>query len=147
MSELSYFEKLSAFYKPVRTMTWVTALLVAVSAVFGGINTLYAAFASRVREIATLQAIGFGRLAVLVSFIQESMVAAAVGTLLGALASAALYSERVVSLGGSAFRMSVEPGTLYVGLIAGLFLGLLGALPPAIRCLSPALPAALRDSA
>jgi len=43
-------------------MTWITAGLIAAGALFGGINTLYAAFASRVREMATLQAIGFGLL-------------------------------------------------------------------------------------
>ena len=147
ISEGDYYAKLVAFYRPVRTMTWITALLIAVSAVFGGLNTLYAAFASRVREIATLQALGFGRTAVVVSFIQESLIAALIGTGIGALACSLLLADRVVSLGASAFRLSIEPETLYAGLLAGAVLGLVGALPPAIRCLGPALPSALRDSA
>ena len=147
ITEVEYYDKLVAFYRPVRTKTWITAILIAVSAVFGGLNTLYAAFASRVREIATLQALGFGRLAVVVSFVQESLLAALVGTLVGAWLSSLVLADRVVSLGASAFRLSIEPETLYAGLAAGMILGLVGALPPALRCLGPSLPTALRDSA
>ena len=57
--EDNYYDKLSSFYAPIRTMTWLTAALVAAGAVFGGLNTLYAAFASRIKELATLQSIGF----------------------------------------------------------------------------------------
>jgi putative ABC transport system permease protein len=61
LRESEYYAKLSAFYTPLRAMTWVTAALVAAGAVFGGLNTLYAAFSARVREMATLQAVGFKR--------------------------------------------------------------------------------------
>ena len=61
IQENEYYEKLSSFYAPIRAMTWVTAALVAAGAIFGGLNTLYAAFASRIREMATLQSIGFTR--------------------------------------------------------------------------------------
>ena len=73
--EDNYYEKLSSFYAPIRAMTWVTAALVAAGAIFGGLNTLYAAFASRIREMATLQSIGYTRKAPLVSLTQESLLA------------------------------------------------------------------------
>lgn len=146
IGEKQYYEKLAAFYAPIRTMTWITAALIAVSAVFGGLNTLYAAFAARVREIATLQAIGYRPAAILLSFIQESMLASLVGTLFGAAIAMALLSGRVVGLSGGAFTLSMSPETLYAGILAGVALGLIGSIPPALRCLTPPLPTALRDA-
>ncbi|MCB1071232.1 MAG: FtsX-like permease family protein [Verrucomicrobia bacterium] len=145
VTEQSYYARLATFYAPVRAMTWTTAALIAAAAVFGGLNTLYAAFASRVREIATLQAIGFRRTAILISFIQESLMTSLFGTLLGALAAVLLLADRVIYLSAGAFRLGFGPETLFAGLLAGTLLGLVGSIPPAIRCLKPSLPQALRD--
>jgi ABC-type antimicrobial peptide transport system permease subunit len=145
VGEEQYYERLSAFYAPVRAMTWTTAVLIATAAVFGGLNTLYAAFASRVREIATLQAIGFRRSAILVSLVQESMMTSLFGTLLGAILAGLLLSDRLVYLSTGTFQLTLGPETLFAGIVAGVILGLVGALPPAFRCLKPSLPQALRD--
>lgn len=145
VNEKDYYARLAAFYAPVRAMTWTTAALIAAAAVFGGFNTLYAAFASRVREIATLQAIGFRRVAIVVSFIQESLMTSLLGSLVGAIAAVAVLADRVVYLSAGAFRLGFGPETLFAGLITGAALGLIGAIPPAIRCLKPNLPQALRD--
>lgn len=145
IGERQYYERLAAFYAPVRAMTWATAVLIATAAVFGGLNTLYAAFASRVREIATLQAIGFRRIAILISLIQESMMTSLLGALLGAILASLLLSDRLVYLSTGTFQLTLGPETLMVGVLAGVGLGLLGALPPAFRCLKPNLPQALRD--
>jgi putative ABC transport system permease protein len=145
VSEKDYYARLAAFYAPVRAMTWTTAALIAAAAVFGGFNTLYAAFASRVREIATLQAIGFRRAAIVVSFIQESLMTSLFGALLGAIAAVLILADRVVYLSAGAFRLGFGPETLITGLVTGALLGVIGAIPPAIRCLKPNLPQALRD--
>jgi putative ABC transport system permease protein len=145
IGEKDYYEKLAAFFAPLRTMTWITAALIAAAAVFGGLNTLYAAFAARVRETATLQAIGFRRGAVYFSFVQESLMTSLLGTLLGAMVAVLLLADRVVYLSAGTFRLQFGPETLLAGMLAGTLLGLLGSLPPAVRCLKPSLPQALRD--
>ena len=145
VGEKQYYERLATFYAPVRAMTWTTAVLIATAAVFGGLNTLYAAFASRVREIATLQAIGFRRSAILVSLVQESMITSLLGALLGAILASFLLSDRLVYFSTGTFQLILGPETLFAGILAGLILGLVGALPPAFRCLKPSLPQALRD--
>jgi putative ABC transport system permease protein len=145
LRESDYYARLSSFFKPLRVMTWITAGLIAAGALFGGINTLYAAFASRVREMATLQAIGFGRGALLASLVQESTLACLAGTLLASIAALLLLDGRTVPFSIGAFTLEVGPSVALTGILTGLFLGLLGALPPAIRCLKPALPVALRD--
>ncbi len=144
--EDKYYDKLSIFYKPIKVMTWVTAALVSAGAIFGGLNTLYAAFASRIREMATLQSIGYTRSALLISLIQESLLATLTGTLVAFLAAYFLLDGQTVPFSIGTFTLTLTPSVIGVGLVAGVLLGTLGTLPPAIRCLSPALPKALRSS-
>ncbi|MDZ8119271.1 ABC transporter permease [Pontiella agarivorans] len=146
LRESDYFAKIAAFYAPIRGMTWVTALLIATGALLGGLNTLYAAFAPRIREIATLQAIGYGRRAIMFSLIQESTIAALSGALLASFAAIGLLDGIAVSFSIGSFILRVSPSVAAAGLITGLGLGLIGAIPPGLRCLLPPLPSALRSA-
>jgi ABC-type antimicrobial peptide transport system permease subunit len=146
LRESDYYARLSSFFQPLRAMTWITAALIGAGAVFGGINTLYAAFASRVREMATLQAIGFGRASLLVSLVQESVLACLCGALLGSLVAVMLLDGTEIPFSIGTFTLEIGPDVALAGIFTGLFLGLLGAVPPAIRCLKPSLPVALRSS-
>jgi hypothetical protein len=66
--------------------------------------------------------------------------------LLASIAALLLLDGRTVPFSIGAFTLEIGPGVALTGILTGLFLGLLGALPPAIRCLKPALPVALRSS-
>ncbi|MDP4626471.1 MAG: ABC transporter permease [Akkermansiaceae bacterium] len=145
LRESDYYSALGAFYRPLRVMTWITAGLVAAGAIFGGFNTLYAAFASRIRELATLQAIGFGRGAVFFSLVQESVIACLAGTLLASVIALVFLDGRTIPFSIGAFTVSISPQVAIAGLGTGILLGVLGAVPPAIRCLKPSLPKALRS--
>ena len=59
LKESEYYEKISSFYAPIRWMTWISAFLISIGAFFGGLNTLFATFSSRICEFGSLQAIGF----------------------------------------------------------------------------------------
>lgn len=142
--ESDYYQQLTSFFGPLRSMTWLTAGLIATGAIFGGLNTLYAAFSSRIRELATLQAIGFPRWVLLVSLVQESLLSALPGTLLASFLAVTLLEGIAVPFSFGVFRLELPLGVLGAGLGAGLLLGLIGALPPAWRCLSMPLPSALR---
>lgn len=146
LRESDYYDRLSSFFEPLRAMTWITAGLIAAGALFGGINTLYAAFASRVREIATLQAIGFGRGSLLLSLVQESTLACLSGALLASLIAVFLLDGRTIPFSIGSFTLEIGPAASVTGIATGLLLGLIGALPPAIRCLRPSLHSALRMS-
>jgi putative ABC transport system permease protein len=145
LRESDYYAALSSFFKPLRVMTWITAGLIAAGAVFGGFNTLYAAFASRIRELATLQAIGYGRGAIFLSLVQESLIACLAGTLLASVTAIFLLDGRTIPFSIGAFTVSISPQVALAGLATGILLGILGAIPPAIRCLRPPLPKALRS--
>lgn len=141
-----YYHKLSIFYKPIQIMTWVTAALVGAGAVFGGLNTLYAAFASRIKEMATLQSIGFSRDALFISLIQESLLATLTGTLLAFLTAYFLLDGLTIPFSVGTFTLTMTPSVIITGLITGIALGCIGTIPPAIRCLLPSLPKALRSN-
>ncbi len=146
MRESEYYGKLARFYGPLRGMTWLTAGLIAAGAVFGGLNTLYAAFASRIRELATLQAVGFTRPAILASLVQESLVSALTGTLLAAFVAVAVLEGFTVPFSIGTFSLALPFDVVAIGLLVGIGLGVVGALPPAYRCLKAPLPVALRSS-
>lgn len=146
MGEDVYYSKLGVFYQPIRIMTWVTAALVSAGALFGGLNTLYAAFAARIQEMATLQSIGYTRFALLVSLIQESLLATLTGTLIACLIAYFLLDGRTVPFSIGTFTLTLSPQVIFTGLITGSLLGTIGTLPPAFRCLLPPLPKALRSA-
>lgn len=146
LRESEYYAKLSAFYTPLRVMTWVTAALVAAGAIFGGLNTMYAAFSARIREMATLQAVGFKRPALLLSLLQESLLATMLGALLASGLALWLADGLTVPFSIGTFVIDISPSVLGIGLVGGLALAIVGALPPAWTCLRPNLPVALRSS-
>jgi putative ABC transport system permease protein len=144
MREMEYYGKLAAFFAPIRAVAWVTAGLIAIGGLFGGLNTMYAAFVSRVREIGTLRSLGFRRTAIVVSLVQESVLATAVGSLGAAVIGLFVLNGIAVRFSMGTFGLNVDANVLVVGLGAGIVLGVVGALPPAWRCLRMAIPVALK---
>jgi putative ABC transport system permease protein len=144
MTEREYYGKLAAFFGPIKIVAWVTAGLIAVGGLFGGLNTMYAAFASRIRELGTLQSIGYRRLAIVWSMIQESTLATAAGGLLACAVGVFLLDGVAVRFSMGAFGLRIDEAVIGLGLLTGLALGVVGALPPAIRCLRPTIPVALK---
>ena len=145
ISESEYYQKLSTFFKPVRIMVWVTAILIAAGGLLGGLNTMYASFAARVREMGSLQALGYPRRAIVLSLVQESILTSALGTLAGACAAILLLDGIAVNFASGAFELQIDGPVLGFGLLAGLCLGAIGAIPPAIRCLKMPIPQALKS--
>ena len=144
MREDAYFAQLAEFLGPIRALVAASALLVATGGVLGGLNGMYAAFASRMREVATLQAIGFSRAAIAVSLVIESTVACSAGALVACAAGLLLLDGAAIHLSMGTFRLVADEASIAAGLVAGLLLGLLGALPPILRSLTVPIPAGLR---
>ncbi len=135
VSEAAYYASLQKFYRPIRMLAWVVVALVSGAGMFAGMNLMYGAVAGRVREIATLRAIGFRRRAILLGLLQEGLLLAALGTLIaGAIALYVLNGSSIRFTMG-AFAMRLDGPAMLAGCGAGLTLGLLGTLPPAVRAL------------
>ena len=144
ISEKAYYAKLNAFFRPIQLIVWATAMLIATGGLLGGLNTMYAAFASRVREVGSLQALGFPRYAIVFSLIQESVLATAAGALIGAATALVALNGVHVRFSMGVFGLVIDSPVLAAGLCAGLLLGVLGALPPAWRCLRLPISQALK---
>jgi putative ABC transport system permease protein len=143
--ESDYYASIAAFYAPIRAMVIVTAALIASGGLLGGLNTMYAAFAARVREVGMLQALGFNRLAIVLNLAEESVFAAACGTLIGAALGLALLDGLAVRFSMGAFALRIDAPVLLIGVVGGLAVGFVGAVPPAIRCLRLPIPEALKS--
>ncbi len=144
LRETEYYGQLAKFFAPLRAVAWATAGLIAMGGLLGGLNTMYAAFAARVREIGTLRALGYRRRAIALSLVQESVIAAAAGALLACGIGLAGLDGIAVKFSLGSLRLTVDETVIGIALAAGLVLGLVGALPPAWRCLRLEIPTALK---
>jgi ABC-type lipoprotein release transport system permease subunit len=112
--------------------------IMAIGAVFGAVNTMYAAVASRTGEIAVLLTLGFRPRSVLASFLAEAAFLALVGGLLGCLVAIPINGVVTSTTNWSsfsqlAFEFLVTPRILVEGVIFSVVMGLLGGFFPARR--------------
>ncbi|TWU54811.1 FtsX-like permease family protein [Rubripirellula tenax] len=133
--ETDYYASLQQHYKPVRLLAWFVVVLVSGAGIFAGLNMMYGAVAGRIREIATLQAIGFRRRAILLSLVQEGVLLAAAGSLLSGVIALTMLNGMAVRFTMGAFTLRIDSVAILIGCGVGLLLGVVGALPPAIKAL------------
>ncbi|MGC9940786.1 MAG: ABC transporter permease [Verrucomicrobiota bacterium] len=135
----------------ITTLGYLIAILMALGAVFGALNTMYSAVAARTREIATLRALGFGSGAVVVSLLLESLLLALAGGVMGgALAYIAFNNFHTSTMNFQSFSQvtfafKVTPTLLLRGIAWALLIGLIGGLFPAFRAARLPIAAALRE--
>ncbi len=144
MRESDYYAALVRFFAPIRFMVLVTAGLIALGGILGGLNTMYAAFASRVREMGTLQVFGYRRIAVVISILQESILTTATGSLVASAVGIWVLDGIAIRFSMGAFGLIVDAPVIALGIGSGILLGCVGALPPAVRCLRLPVNEALR---
>jgi len=119
-------------------LAWGITSIMAVGAVFGAVNTMYAAIAARAPEIAVLLTLGFKPLSVLASFLVESAIIAAVGGVIGCLLALPINgivtsTTNWASFSEIAFSFRVTPLLLANGLVFAVVMGLIGGFFPAWR--------------
>ena len=126
----------------------------AIGACFGAMNTMYAAVAARTREIATLRALGFSRLAVLISFVFESLFLALLGGLVGCVLGLLAVKLALSGVTGTTnfatfsevvFAFRLTPGSSCTGIVFSLVMGFFGGLFPAGRAAFTKITTALRQ--
>ena len=136
----------------ITTLGTVVALMMALGALFGALNTMYNAVAARGREIATLRALGFGAAPVVCSVLIESLALALAGGIIGGLAAYLAFdgygaaTMNFQTWSQIAFAFAVTPKLLCTAILLASAIGLLGGLFPAIRAARLPIAAALRDT-
>src|SRR5579864_8318547 len=149
--EIDYYAKQSTRMTAlIKTLGGFVALVMAIGAVFGALNTMYSAVADRGREIATMRALGFGGPSVVFSFLLEALLISFVGGLLGCLAVLRLNGITTSTINfqtfsNLAFAFKITPGLLAEGIIFALVMGVLGGFFPAVRAARLPVATALRE--
>jgi len=147
-----YAKQSEGLTKLIRILGTVIGTIMAIGAVFGALNTMYAAVAGRAREIATMRALGFRGLPVITAVMLETMLLALLGGVLGGLVAWLIFNGYSVSTLSSnfsqvVFQFKVSPELLWSGLKWALGIGLVGGLFPALRAARLPVTTALRAAA
>jgi putative ABC transport system permease protein len=149
--EIDYYAKQSTrMTQLITVLGGFVALIMAIGAVFGALNTMYSAVAERGREIATMRALGFGAAAVVFSFLIEALLISFIGGGLGCLAVLPLNGLTTSTMNfqtfsNLAFAFKITPELLAKGIVFALVMGLIGGLLPAVRAASRPVASALRE--
>ncbi|WP_417490803.1 ABC transporter permease [Maricaulis sp.] len=138
-NEIDYFASQAGGTATLITYLGVPlSIVMAIGALAGAWNTMYSSVDTRMREIATLRAIGFSGFAAAFGTMVESLALAGLGGLVGAAGVYLLFNGVSASTLGSSFTQvvfsfAVTPMSVLVGLALALIVGFLGGIIPAIR--------------
>ena len=151
IQERQYYEDQSgAVSGALLALAGFVAIVMGIGAVFGAMNTMYAIVAARTREIGTLRALGFSRIAILTAFVIESTFLAIVGGALGCVL--ALPANGISSAAGGAnfaevaFAFRITTLAIVAGMVLAALMGVAGGLLPASRAARVPITAALREA-
>ncbi len=148
--ETKYYEDQMSASIFIKVIGYLIGAFLLFGAMFAAANTMYAAVASRAREIGTLRALGFPRFSILVSFLLESTLLCLLGGLLGCLATLPFNGMSTgtanwASFSEITFAFRFGPQVLLQGVAMAVVMGLLGGLFPALRAIRMDIISALRE--
>ena len=129
----------------------VLGVLMGLGAVFGAILTMYSAVAARTREIATLRALGFGALPIVVSVLAEALLLGLIGGVVGGVIALLWFNGMQTttlnwqSFSQVTFAFAITPALLVTGVTYALLLGLVGGMLPSVRAARLPITQALRE--
>lgn len=150
LTERAWYKSQSALLANVLRVSGIfLTLIMAVGAIFGAMNTMYAAVGARTREIATLMVLGFSPGSIQWAFIRESVFLSLLGGIIGCLIALPINSITTSTTNWSsfsevAFAFRVTPLAIGIGMIFAVAMGLIGGLLPAFRASRVSLAAGLR---
>ncbi len=142
--EVQYYTKQTMTALPFKFLAFILGIAMSIGATFAAMNTMYASVAARTREVGTLRVLGYSRRSIVLSFMIEGAVLAAMGGVLGALLSLGVYTYAVVgkvqfgtmdfqSFAETVFQFRVTPDLMIVGIAFSVMIGLVGSFLPALR--------------
>jgi ABC-type antimicrobial peptide transport system permease subunit len=145
-TEIDYYSKQRGFLTILLTAIIVLTIFMALGGIFGVMNTMFAAISQRSKDIGVLRILGYARWQILVSFVLESLLIAAVGGLLGCALGAlgtVVSGGKMTSVIGSdggwgktvELRLLVTANTVLIGVLLSMVMGFLGGLLPALSAM------------
>ena len=122
----------------IKYFGWPLGIIMAIGALAGALNTMYASVSSRAAEIATLRVIGFSGFSAFMGTMVEALVLSALGALLGVAICAVGFNGLSASTLGAgftqvAFRLQIGPQIISQAVTLALIIGLIGGNVPGWR--------------
>jgi len=150
MSERTYYENQTDAGAPLQYLGLLVSIIMGIGSSFAAMNTMFTAVAKRTREIATLRALGFSRLSVLVSFLIESIILSAIAGVCGCLIALPLNNFQtgignLITFSEIAFQFQVTPRAMLGGVAFAILLGGIGGFFPARAASRLQITAALKE--
>jgi putative ABC transport system permease protein len=153
-TEEQFYAEQMGTAKPIQFLAYFVGILMAIGASFGAMNTMYAQVSARIREVATLRALGFPRRSILFSFMLESFVLGLIGGAVGAVLATLVVSFVLTAPTGTQnfntfaeilFNFQMTTGLILSGMVFSVAIGLFGGLFPAARAARLKIINALRE--
>ena len=145
-----YAEQSQTMTTIIRVFGTFVTLILSVGAMFGAMNTMYAAVAYRTREVGTLRALGFSRSRIVVAFLVESVALSLLGGIIGCVLALPVHglstgTTNMASFSEVAFKFRITPALMVAGLVFSALMGAAGGLLPALRAARIPVARALRE--
>jgi putative ABC transport system permease protein len=149
-SEPDYYRDQAVVANQMRVLGMVVAVIMAIGAIFGAMNTMYASVSARTTEIGTLRALGFAPWAVMGSFLIESLVLAVAAGAIGILLALPINGfsttfGNFVTFSTLAFSFRVTFAIMVEALIFAAAMGVVGGWLPARQAMKMPVVDALRS--
>lgn len=143
MSERDFYRGFAETFRHFAIIGVVMSIIIMAGGLTAGMNTMYTAVAGRVREIGMLQVLGFSKRSVVFSFVAESVLISLAGGVVGSLLGL-LVNGIPMKVTMGVFKFRVDEVVLGAGIAMALFIGLVGALVPALRAVKLRMVDAMR---
>ncbi|MDX1967512.1 MAG: ABC transporter permease [Planctomycetaceae bacterium] len=135
-TEPEYYAKQAEQTQMITQAAWIIAWFMGIGAIFGVMNTMFAAIGQRRKDIAVLRIMGFKPHEILISFLLEAILISIIGGGLGiALGTGVNGFSRSTAVGGARemeFAFRVTEGTVAFAACFSIAMGVAGGLLPAL---------------
>lgn len=127
-------------HRMLNLLAYSIGVIMAVGALFGALNSMYSAVSARSAEIATLRALGFGSITIVISVLIEALLLTLIGALVGTVIAYAGFNGRAINMIGSTstpsqlvYQLAVTPESVGIAMLLAVSVGLIGGLLPSVR--------------
>ncbi len=136
--EIDYYREQTRSAMLPRLLGNGLAVIMSIGAVFAAMNTLYASVGARTREIGTLRVLGYRRRSILLGFLLEGALLAAIGGVLGCIFALPMQGYSAGTIGWetfteTVFEFQITPALATKGVLFSVGVGLVGSFLPALR--------------
>jgi putative ABC transport system permease protein len=133
-----YEEQSAALSRFISILGLTLSVIFSLGATIGAAITMYAAVASRTAEIGALRALGFRRRAILLAFLAEALLLAALGWAIGLALASLMQLVRISTMNWQsfselAFSFTLTPQIALQSAVFAALMGLAGGVLPALR--------------